>query len=204
MVMQISPTKGNLLALKKSLELAVTGYELLDKKRNILIRETSAFIERAKKIQNRVSSEYADAYYSLGMANLQLGVVDNIVKAAPLEKTLNINYRSIMGIDVPQLSIENAKVRNFYGYFDTCPDIDDAYFKFSTLKSLTVEFAEIQNCVFRLANGIKKTQKRANALKNIIIPRYKEQIKTITAALDEKEREEFTRLKVIKKQLETT
>lgn len=202
MAVQISPTKGNLLQLKKSLELAVTGYELLDKKRNILIRETSDFIERAKSIQTRVASEYADAYFSLGMANLQLGVVDNIAKAAPLEKTLAVNYKSIMGIDVPQLKIDNGKVRNFYGYFDTCPDIDDAYFKFNALKSLTIEFAEIQNCVYRLANGIKKTQKRANALKNIIIPRYTEQIKTITAALDEKEREEFTRLKVIKKQLE--
>ena len=47
---------------------------------------------------------------------------------------------------------------------------------------------------------IKKTQKRANALKNIIIPRYTSTVKYITDSLEEKEREDFSRLKVIKAQ----
>ena len=47
--------------------------------------------------------------------------------------------------------------------------------------------------------SIKKTQKRANALKNITIPMYDNLVYTITNALEEKEREEFTRLKVIKR-----
>ena len=49
-----------------------------------------------------------------------------------------------------------------------------------------------------IAYNIKKTQKRANALKNITIPSYEALVKTIENALEEKEREEFTRLKVIK------
>jgi V/A-type H+-transporting ATPase subunit D len=50
-----------------------------------------------------------------------------------------------------------------------------------------------------LASSIKKTQKRANALDHIIIPGLQEEIKAITDSLEEKDREEFSRLKVIKK-----
>ena len=67
---------------------------------------------------------------------------------------------------------------------------------------VTVELAEVENSVYRLANAIRKTQKRANALKNIIIPRFDETVKFITEALEEKDREEFSRLKVIKRQKE--
>ncbi|WP_304943212.1 V-type ATP synthase subunit D, partial [Vallitalea guaymasensis] len=56
-----------------------------------------------------------------------------------------------------------------------------------------------ENAIYRLAINIKRTQKRANALKNIMIPRYTDLTKHIQNALEEKEREEFTRLKMIKK-----
>lgn len=65
---------------------------------------------------------------------------------------------------------------------------------------LTVVLAEVENSVYRLANTIRKTQKRANALKNISIPRFEETIKFISESLEEKEREEFSRQKVIKNQ----
>ena len=62
-----------------------------------------------------------------------------------------------------------------------------------------VMHSEVENAAYRLASSIKKTQKRANALKNITIPMYDNLVYTITNALEEKEREEFTRLKVIKR-----
>ena len=77
--------------------------------------------------------------------------------------------------------------------------VDNVYIHFTKVKELTVELAEIENSVYRLADAIKKTQKRANALKNIMIPRFEETVKFITDALDEKDREEFSRLKVIKR-----
>lgn len=64
---------------------------------------------------------------------------------------------------------------------------------------MTVEYAEIENAVFRLAASIKRTQKRSNALRNILIPRYEKIISDIQEALSEKDREEFSRLKMIKK-----
>ena len=68
------------------------------------------------------------------------------------------------------------------------------------VKRLTAELAEVENSVYRLAVAIKKTQKRANALKNIMIPKFEETVKNISDALEEKDREEFSRLKVIKSQ----
>ena len=57
----------------------------------------------------------------------------------------------------------------------------------------------METSIYRLAQAIKKAQKRANALENIVIPGLDETIRFITDALEEKEREEFARLKVIKR-----
>ena len=67
------------------------------------------------------------------------------------------------------------------------------------MKELTIRLAQVETSAYRLAYNIKKTQKRANALQNITIPRYESLTKSIQSALEEKEREEFTRLKVIKR-----
>ena len=76
--------------------------------------------------------------------------------------------------------------------------VDDAYFKFAEVKDLIRELAETENCIYRLAYAIKKAQKRANALQNIVIPGLNAEISRISDALEEKEREEFVRLKVVK------
>ena len=79
------------------------------------------------------------------------------------------------------------------------PALDEASVKFNEVKVMTVKLTEIENAVYRLAMNIKKTQKRANALENITIPLYDKLSKDIQNALEEKEREEHTRLKIIKR-----
>ena len=81
----------------------------------------------------------------------------------------------------------------------TSSALDDCYLKFYRVKELTRRLAEVETSIYRLAQAIKKTQKRANALQNIVIPGFDETIRFITDALEEKEREEFVRLKVIKR-----
>ena len=81
--------------------------------------------------------------------------------------------------------------------------MDNAYVCFRRVKELCAELAEIESSIYRLAIAIQKTQKRANALKNIVIPGYRQDIAYITEFLEEKEREEFIRMKVIKMQKET-
>ncbi|MDX9775961.1 MAG: V-type ATP synthase subunit D, partial [Petrimonas sp.] len=85
-----------------------------------------------------------------------------------------------------------------YGFKESNSRVDEAYIQFHKIKELTILLAEVSNSVYRLANAIRKTQKRANALKNIVIPNLEETIKFISEAMEEKEREEFSRLKIIK------
>jgi V/A-type H+/Na+-transporting ATPase subunit D len=197
---QIVPTKGNLLATKKSLDLSRSGFELLDRKRNILIREMMALISRAAKIQDKIDSTYDEAYAALQKANITLGICDVLSRTVPLDNNLNVAYRSVMGVEIPMVSLDSVSVPIPFGLNSTNSMLDNAYLKFSEVKRLTTELAEVENSVYRLADAIKKTQKRANALKNIMIPRFEASVKMITNALEEKDREEFSRLKVIKRQ----
>ncbi len=199
MSQQVFPTKGNLMKLKKSLALARVGYDLLDRKRNILIRETMSLIDRAGSIQTEINESYINAYKALQTANIDLGIVEEYARSVPVENGLGVSSRSVMGVEIPTVTLNSSGVKNYFGYRKTSFQLDKAYIEFDNVKRRTAELAEIENSVYRLAEGIRKTQKRANALKNIVIPRFETQIKAITAALDEKEREEFSRLKVIKK-----
>ncbi len=197
---QVVPTKGNLLATKKSLALSRTGFELLDRKRNILIREMMALIERAASIQDKIDNTYDEAYAALQKANITLGICGELSRTVPLDNSLNVAYRSVMGVEIPMVSLEPISIPIPFGLNSTNIMLDNAYNKFSEVKCLTAELAEVENSVYRLADAIKKTQKRANALKNIMIPRFEATVKIISDALEEKDREEFSRLKVIKHQ----
>ena len=198
MAARVSPTKGNLMKIKKSLELAKVGYDLLDRKRNILIRETMGLIDSAADIRSRIAESYRVAYQALEEANMSMGIVDEFAAFVPVENGLTTSSRSVMGVEIPTVSLDPVPTDNYFGFRRTTAKLDEAYRRFNEVKQLTAELAQTENSVYRLATGIKKAQKRANALKNIIIPRFEEQVKTITAALDEKDREEFSRLKVIK------
>ena len=197
---QIVPTKGNLLSTKKSLTLAKVGFELLDRKRNILIREMMGLIERANAIQGKIDDTYAEAYLALQKANITLGICGELAQTVPQENNLHGAYRSVMGVEIPMVSLSKSYYPVPFGIHSSNDSLDKAYNKFNEVKELTAELAEVENSVYRLANSIKKTQKRANALKNILIPRFEETVKFITDALEEKDREEFSRLKVIKRQ----
>lgn len=197
---QVFPTKGNLINTKKSLALAKLGYELLDRKRNILIREMMMLIDKAKSIRGSIEGTYIQAYSALQKANITLGVISNIAESVPVENGIQISYRSVMGIEIPEIKMDEQPLKISYGFSRTNSQLDIAFMCFDKVKKLTVVLAEVENSIYRLAIGIKKTQSRANALKNIIIPRYDEIVKFISDSLEEKEREEFSRLKVIKAQ----
>lgn len=198
------PTKGNLILAKNSLSLAKLGYGLMDKKRNILIRELMGLIDQAKEIQNEIDATFTEAYKALQLANIELGInyVQEIGMTIPIEDSIKIKARSIMGTEIPLVQYDAAPLLPTYGFTDTRQSLDEARVKFNKVKDLTIKLSMIENSAYRLASNIKKTQKRANALKNITIPAYEALTKDISTALEEKEREEFTRLKVIKKMQE--
>lgn len=196
------PTKGNLILAKNSLALASQGYELMDKKRNILIRGLFDLIDQAKEIQSEIDQTYAAAYKALQRANIELGInyVEEIGKSIPVENSVEIKARSIMGTEIPLVRyVKPEQKLPSYAFYSTRESLDQAIEAFNRVKELTIRLAMVETSAYRLAAGIKKTQKRANALKNITIPMYTALVRDISNSLEEKDREEFTRLKVIKR-----
>ena len=197
------PTKGNLMLAKNSLALAHQGYDLMDKKRNILLKELMSLIDEAKDIQSEIDVTFTRAYACLQRANIEQGIskVQEIAFTVPIEDSIRIQARSIMGTEIPHIKYDEKQNNLTYSFGNTHESIDMAREAFRQVKELTIKLAEVENSAYRLANNIKKTQKRANALKNITIPMYDNLVKNINNALEEKEREEFTRLKVIKSRM---
>ena len=199
MAATVFATKGNLISTQRSLALAKTDYELMDKKRNILIREMMLLVDKATSIQSEIDKVFSEAYASLIEANLSSGVIQSIAEAVPVENGVRIRTKSVMGVEVPLVTLEEKREETVpYGLMETDAALDNAYSKFERVKELCVTLSEIENSVYRLAIAIKKTQRRANSLKNIVIPRQEATVKFIVNTLEEKEREEFSRMKIIK------
>ena len=201
MDINIAPTKSNLMSAKGTLEFSKKGFELLDQKRNVLIRELMGFLDSAKEIQGRIKSTFSEAYEALKIANLTMGIanVEDIAASIPENSDFEILFKSVMGVEIPKIKYHEEKMTPAYSLYQTNASMDVAFQKFSEVKHLVMELSEIENSVYKLAIEIKKTQKRANALENIQIPKYQEIVKYIQDALEEKDREDFFRLKVVKK-----
>ena len=196
-----APTKSTLMAAKNSLEFSEKGFELLDKKRNVLIREMMSYVSKAHELQNKVNLTFSKAYAALESANINSGItyIEDIAMTVEEVKDYKILFKSVMGVEVPKIIFERKEIEPKYGFYRSNAAIDVAMKEFNNVKYLTYELAEVENAVYRLAMEVKKTQKRANALQNIQIPKFEEIVKFVTEVLEEKEREDFFRLKVVKK-----
>lgn len=191
-------TKGNLLSAKESLKLAKTGYELMDRKHILLMRELSNMLDDANKLRNDIDFAYKQAYIALQKANITIGKVEEIAQRMPLNNDVKIRYRSVMGIEIPKLESLSQTSLFPYGLTHSNSRLDEAYLEMMKVKDYTIKLAEIDVGMFRLAKAIQTSRKRANALKNIVIPNLEHTIKVISDDLEEKERESFIRMKLIK------
>ena len=174
---------------------------MLEEKRNILLKELMSLIDEAKDIQEEIDQTFTKAYACLQRANIEHGIskVRELAFTVPIEDSIRIQTRSIMGTEIPHVKYDAKQNDLTYSFSTTRESIDIAREAFREVKDLTIKLSMVENAAYRLATNIKKTQKRANALKNITIPMYSNLVYTISNALEEKEREEFTRLKVIKR-----
>ena len=202
MAQNVTPTKSNLMATQKSLALAKMGYNLLDKKRNVLIKEMMGLLDDVKLIRDQITDKYNLAYHALQEANISLGIISDIVEDVPVDYGIHVKYRSVMGVELPRIEYEESKLNLGYVFEQANSKVDYAYKCFRDVKELTVKLAEIENSVYRLANAIRQTSTRSNALKNISIPQFEKTVKMISESLEEKERESFSVQKVIKSQKE--
>ena len=197
----IASTKANLIAAQSALDFSKKGFELLDKKRNVLIRNLMEFMDRAKEIQQKMQKIFKEAYKALTVANISLGIneVNEVARSIPQTTEFTILTYSVMGVEISQIKYEKHDIIPYYSFYHTNTALDVALQKFQQIKYLLYELAEIEDSVYKLAIEIKKTQKRTNALKNIQIPKYENIVKHISEVLEEKEREDFFRLKVLKR-----
>ena len=199
--MEIIYTKTSLIAAQNSLELSRKGYELLDKKRNVLIMTMMSFIEKAEEIQKKVEVVFGDAYEALQTANITMGIsnIEQIAQSIPEASGFEVLDKSIMGVEIPEIRHQEEELIHYYSFYHTNTALDVAMQKFHEVKLLLYELSEIEDSVYKLAMEVKRTQKRTNALQNIQIPKYEEIVGKILEVLEEREREDFFRLKVVKK-----
>ncbi|MGC8545445.1 V-type ATP synthase subunit D [Athalassotoga sp.] len=202
---QISPTKSKLIETKRSLQLAREGHTLLDKKRNVLIRELMKLIDEAKEVQAKTEVLFAEAYKALIEANLYFGIenVQEVGLGVDEFESLEIRLRSVMGVEVPEIGNLDVRSSLAYGFVRTNSKLDVARQKFSEVLVLTAKLAEVETGVYRLATEIKRTQRRVNALEYVLIPQYEEMVKFIESYLEETERDDFFRMKRLKSRRES-
>ena len=195
-----APTKGNLMAAKRSRALAENGWELMDRKRNILVRELMDRIERATDLQQRIGETFRAAYAALAAAEIVSLNYDRAVESVPEDDSARLVWRSVMGVDIPAVLSSGQTSPDYLPYTlaDSSSALDEAYRRFQEVKGMLAELAEEEVSVYRIAFAIRKSQKRANALQNVVIPGLDSDISRIEQALAEKEREEFVRQKVVK------
>ncbi len=207
MIEGINPTRMELLKLKQREKLAVKGHSLLKEKRNALIMEFFNILDRVKGSRENVAEKLKEAYTDLTTAQIIMGDLA-VRKAAMSVKEsvkVDIDSRSVMGVVVPVMDYEVQKrtiIQRGYGFMDTSVKLDDAAKRFEESITLIIELAEIEKTIILLAGEIESTKRRVNALEHIIIPRLKNTVKYIEMRLEEMDRENFVRLKMIKKTLE--
>jgi len=203
-VTKIRPTRINLIRTKKTLKLSKSGLDVLERKRNVLMRELRHFIYDARKLREEVTLVLARAFQSLIESKVLMGseTVENVALAFSSKANFVLDHRSIMGVLVPVVDFQMEKdVKPDYGFADTSISLDKAFKDFSNVLEPIAQLAELEGAAFKLANDVQKTQKRVNALKHVFIPMYSETVKYIELVLEEKEREEFIRMKTAKKMI---
>lgn len=198
---EVTYTKTSLMAAQNSLELSEKGFDLLDKKRNVLVLSMMSFIDKAEALQAKVAVVFAEAYSALQTANITMGIsnVEQIAESVSEAADFDIRGKSIMGVEIPELDFQADNLIHYYSFYHTNTALDVAMQKFHEVKLLLYELSEVEDSVYKLAMEVKRTQKRANALQNIQIPKYRELVAKILEVLEEREREDFFRLKVVKK-----
>jgi len=196
----VPPTRTNLIRLKKELRFAKEGYEILDRKREALTSELVSVAKEADAVQKEVWALLQTAYAAMEQARLVMGS-DHVEWASlAVNKTVDVHLRlrGIMGVAIPQIEARGEPPKLLYSPGDTAAVLDEASTAFRDVLLRIPQLAMLTATVWRLANELRKTQRRVNALQHIFIPQYQDTITFIVSSLEEREREETFRLKWLK------
>lgn len=203
MGMRDLPTKNNLIKLKAFIKQSKQGKKLLEQKKMILKREIDKYKAEQVNLKKYGENLLQDAFESLKNANVDIGIEEmvSIANGIKEDDSIDIKYLTVMGTQIPSVILKSKiKPEMNYGLYNTTSAVDEAISKFIQVKEYLVQLARVENTIFRLQISIEKVERRANALEQVIIPRDEKIAHKISEILDEMEMEEFSRLKVIKKE----
>ena len=199
-IMDRPPTKANLIDLREGIVFIQMGHDLLEQKREILVQELLSRISALRATKRKVEEDLKEAYRLLGQAALTMGPrhLNQVCSSIPQELEVQLMEKSVMGVEVPVLSVKKKAFTKQYSMLGSNASLDFARQKFFTIMDQVLVLAELETAIYRLALEFKKNQKRVNALENIFIPQYKNTIKFIEDFLEERDREELFVIKRLK------
>ena len=190
-----------MIQTKRTLLLAESGRDVLERKRDILLRELRHAVFDAERAREELLNTLTQAYVSLREAYLVKGseTVANVALGSSLEADFLLDFRSIMGVTVPVVEfVSDSDVKPDYGFGSTSAELDKAFKEFYKVLEFIADLARAEGASFQLARDVSRTQRRVNALNEVLIPSYRASVTRIELVLEERDREEFVRMKRVK------
>lgn len=202
--LNIAPTKSNLLAMKEQLSVSVNGYELLEEKREILVRDLMELVDKVKSLETQIDSVIQKAYPAYKKMLLLNGQnqLERIAHSVHYDFQMKEKTVTVGGMQFPTVEVQLPKKELFYSSIGTDANTDVTIEYFFELLSLLAQMASIKTIVWRLSEEVRKVQRRVNALDKMIIPETEETKKYIESVLEERDRENTFVLKALKKKNE--
>ena len=201
---QIIASKANLIKAKDELKLLEVGFDILDKKRKALmnahdskIKDRDELNEKVNKTMSKVSHSFNKAIASIGEEKLE-----NLADLIPIDNSIQIKNDKFMQTDIAEIEFEDKKLSLSYSFYQTNSLLDSALIEFNKLRSDIFKLAELDSIINNLNIEIRKTNKKVNSLEKIQIPDKENLIKSISQSIEEKEREEFSKTKIVKRNKE--
>ena len=204
MSLKAAPSKMNLIKFRRTLAFLRRAHDLLEEKRDLLLLEVNRRVGEASKRRVDLNKLLTDAYKSLDSAALTVGTkeIESAGKVPLLSFELKASTKKIMGVTTTSLKVTDMKKILPYNISKPTVLIDDTADKFQQSLTMIVKVAELESTLIKLVEEVKRTQRRINALEQFLIPRYVLAVSTITSILEERDREEFVRVKKVKNLLD--
>jgi V/A-type H+-transporting ATPase subunit D len=187
--------RSRLHALTAELRAARLGRDLLDDKREAVLRTLSDRSKQHAAAAARVEELWTRAQRALLDACIEMGsdAVDAAALAQPVQATVDWRAGSVVGVATPRLRESVAAFAAHYGAAATTASLDRAGVEFSQLVPALVRLAEAEEAVRNLRAALRKTVRRLKALEQLVIPALEREARAVTNALEEEERDDAIR-----------
>lgn len=203
-VLNVNPTRMNLLNLKKQVKTAIRGHKLLKDKQDGLMQKFMEVIKEAKSVRTAVEKEIGGAFQNFLSASslMHPEMLENALMFPKAKMSLEVKTKNVMSVHIPQFKLNKEGEVVTYGFAETSGELDLALVSFSNVFELLVKLAEIEKSAENIADELEKTRRRVNALEHVLVPNLKDTVKFIYMKLSEAERSSITGTMRIKKMLE--